>query len=142
MPNPGAFQGSRKVFLDLQKEDYGTAVLNSCVNDALAVIYRKYFKRFPIELPHDQEPSAEHTEAVDDNQPDQDVETPDKESLTAEEYEKAVQGLKDRAELINKRKKVRCDMFTESTVIDGALANSQLASLPIHEGPRERRESS
>lgn len=119
MVNPGTFLGTRKEFLELQKEDYGKAVSNSCVNDALAVIYRKYFKRYPIELSLKEEPSPEHTAAVSDNQPDKDVEIPDEESLTTEEYEKAIQDLKDRSLLIEVRKKVRCGMFT-LVVIDGA----------------------
>lgn len=64
-------------------------------------------------------PGCSAFSAVNNNQPDKDVEIPDEESLTTEEYEKAIQDLKDRSLLIEVCKKVRCGMFT-LVVIDGA----------------------
>ena len=70
MVNPGAFQGSRKAFLLSQKADYRDGVVGGYAADALAKIQRKYFKRYPIDLPDLKEPSAEWLAAVDDDAPE------------------------------------------------------------------------
>ncbi|KAF9551577.1 hypothetical protein CPC08DRAFT_647562 [Agrocybe pediades] len=59
MVNPGTFKGSRKEFLLAQKQAYSDAVKQGTVADVVADIQRQYFKRYPIELPHEQEPSPE-----------------------------------------------------------------------------------
>ena len=107
MVNPGAFRGSRKEFLLSQKAVYAEAVIGGYVADALADIQRKYFKRYPIDLPHGEEPSQEHLANVDDNAPDVDPEEPDREQLGEELFEKKVAELQQRTELIRYRKAVR-----------------------------------
>ncbi|KAF9472823.1 hypothetical protein BDN70DRAFT_780715, partial [Pholiota conissans] len=72
MVNPGAFQGSRREFLTAQKELYANAVTDNHVADAVADIQRRYFKRYPITLPHTEEPSTESLANVDDNSADSD----------------------------------------------------------------------
>ncbi|PPQ77494.1 hypothetical protein CVT26_006140 [Gymnopilus dilepis] len=104
MVNPGAFRGSRKEFLISQKAAYAEAVVGGYVADALADIQRKYFKRYPVDLAHDEEPSEEHLAAVDDNAPDPEIPDPDRSKLTDEEYLVALAEVKERGLRIRYRK--------------------------------------
>ncbi|PPQ76893.1 hypothetical protein CVT26_000663 [Gymnopilus dilepis] len=104
MVNPGAFRGSRKDFLISQKAEYAEAVIGGYVADALANIQRRYFKRYPPELPHDEEPTPEHLAAVDDDGPDPEMEEPDAEKMSPEDYQQALKALEQRSETIRYRK--------------------------------------
>lgn len=106
MPNPGAFQGSRKEFLLGEKEAYNLAVDGGYTSEALALICRRYFKRYPVDLPHNTEPSAEHLAAVDDNTPDSDIQEPDIFAMSREEYDIAMDLVKQRRMSIDFRKAV------------------------------------
>lgn len=86
MVHPGAFQGSRKAFLLSQKAAYSKGVLGGYAADALALIQHHYFKCYPIDLPHDQEPDEEALAAIDDDAPDIEQEEPDEEKLGPQEY--------------------------------------------------------
>ncbi|KAF9034123.1 hypothetical protein BJ165DRAFT_1410135 [Panaeolus papilionaceus] len=90
MVHPGAFAGLRKEFLMSQKPDYEAAVNTGHSKDAIAIIQQKYHKRFPPSLPHDQEPSKEHLDSVNDDEPDEELEEPDKDRLSEAEYGVAV----------------------------------------------------
>ncbi|KJA12733.1 hypothetical protein HYPSUDRAFT_113737, partial [Hypholoma sublateritium FD-334 SS-4] len=72
MVNPGGFRGRRKEFLDSQQDLYAAAVKEKHINDTVADIQRRYFKRFPITLSHTEEPTEEFLAAVDDDGPDAD----------------------------------------------------------------------
>ncbi|KAM6489701.1 hypothetical protein JOM56_014724 [Amanita muscaria] len=100
MPNPGAFNGSRKAFLQEQMGAYKVAIQGNYAADFLANIQRRYFKHYPIDLPHDEEPCPEHLERVDDSRPDPDVVIPDLDSMSEEEYAK----MKEQQEIILFRK--------------------------------------
>lgn len=76
MVNPGAFSGQRKAFLDAQRAAYAAAVAENHVNDTVADIQRRYFKRFPLTLSHTQEPTAEFIAAIDDDAPDAELVPP------------------------------------------------------------------
>lgn len=89
MVNPGAFSGRRKAFLDDQKEVYAAAVAANHVNDTVADIQRRYFKRFPITLAHTEEPTEEHLAAVNDNDPDPELAPPRAEGLDPDAYARA-----------------------------------------------------
>ncbi|KAJ3503437.1 hypothetical protein NLJ89_g8434 [Agrocybe chaxingu] len=104
MPNPGAFQGLRKEFLVGQKPEYAAAVAGGYAKDALAVIQRRFFKRFPIALAHEEEPTTEHLAAVNDEEPEPDEELPNESEMTPEKYAEAVEGLEERQRLIVYRK--------------------------------------
>jgi hypothetical protein len=106
MVHPGTFQGSRKEFLIGEKSKYCAAVAGGFVKDAIADIQRRYFKRFPIDAPHSEEPSPEHLAAVDDSEPDPEPPVPDKESLSPEEYEEQMKKLEARRTLVMLRKDV------------------------------------
>lgn len=86
MVNPGGFQGSRKIFLDDQQDLYAAAVEENHAADAVADIQRRYFKRFPLSLPHTQEPTEEFLAAVDDDAPDPDLLPPQQGTLSDEVY--------------------------------------------------------
>jgi len=104
MVNPGAFQGSRREFLLSQKPAYKAGVIGGYAADALAEIQRKYFKRYPIDLPHSEEPSPEWLEEVDDDAPDIDQEELD---VSSEEYAIAAKKMETRRSLLTFRKAVR-----------------------------------
>ncbi|KAF9470434.1 hypothetical protein BDN70DRAFT_821384, partial [Pholiota conissans] len=69
MVNPGSFKGSRKTFLLTQADIYAEALVNNHVADMVSDIQRRYFKRYPITLPHEEEPSEQWLSQVDDNAP-------------------------------------------------------------------------
>ena len=77
MPARPAFHGLRKAFLQEELEKYSDAVLNGTKDEFVKDVIRRYFKRFPPELPHDQEPTAEHLANVDDTLPDEEPDMPD-----------------------------------------------------------------
>ncbi|KDR65402.1 hypothetical protein GALMADRAFT_148715 [Galerina marginata CBS 339.88] len=104
MVNPGAFRGSRKEFLMGEKEEYARGVADGCAGEAVALIYRRYFKRFPLDLPHDEEPTADHLAAVDDEAIDADYEEPDPERMSPEEYGIALAKLENRQQTLEFRK--------------------------------------
>lgn len=106
MVNPGAFSGSRKEFLISQKEFYAIAVHEDNAAEAISIIQRRYFLRYPVELPHDEEPSAEHLAAVDDDTAVPDPEGPDPDIMSLEDYEVALSKWVDRQKLVLFRKAV------------------------------------
>jgi len=106
MVNPGAFQGSRKEFLLGEKAAYSAGVAGGYAADALALIQRRYFKRYPVDLPHDMEPTAEFLAAVDDDAADPDIPEPDQGSMSSEEYQTAMDELAKRQKLFSYRKAV------------------------------------
>lgn len=106
MPNPGAFRGSRKDFLMGEKNAYNEAVEGNYTPEALALIFHRYFKRYPVDLPHHTEPSPEHLAAVDDDSPDTEIEEPDVFAMPREQYDIAMQKVKERRETLEFRKSV------------------------------------
>lgn len=106
MVNPGAFRGSRKEFLLSKKAEYNAAVIGHYVPDAVAKIQRQYLKRYPIDLPHNQEPDEAFLKAVDDDAPDPEPEEPNPETMSEEEYKAAVENAKVRKFNLEYRKKV------------------------------------
>ena len=89
MVNPGAFSGQRKAFLDAQQEAYSAAVEADHVNDTVADIQRRYFKRFPITLSHTKEPTEEHLATIDDDAPDPEMAPPREEGMSPDAYTRA-----------------------------------------------------
>ena len=106
MVNPGAFQGSRREFLLSQKPAYKARVIGGYAADALAEIQHKYFKRYLIDLPHSEEPSAEWLAEVDDDAPKKDQEELDV-SSDSEEYAIVAKKMETRRSLLTFRKAVR-----------------------------------
>jgi len=111
MVNPGVFRGSRKDFLLGEKAAYVAGVQGGYVHDALVDIQRKYLKRYPISLPHSEEPSSESLASIDDNAPDPEQEEPDKEKMEPEAYAEAMKAVEVCRSLIVYRKAVRFHLF-------------------------------
>lgn len=86
MVNPGAFTGSRRSFLADQQSLYAAAVTGNHVADTVADIQRRYFKRYPMSLPHDQEPTEEWLAQVDDTLPDPEFKAPDMDAMDHDAY--------------------------------------------------------
>ena len=114
MVNPGAFRGQRKEFLVAEKQNYAAAMEGGYGADALAQIQRRYFKRFPVELGHFEEPSQEHLASVDDDAPDPEPEEPDASKLTPEEFEAATKKAAHRQKVIRYRKAVSLALFVNA----------------------------
>ena len=117
MVNPGAFQGSQKEFLLGERPSYSAGVTRGYAADALALIQRRYFKRYPLDLPHTAEPSAEFLAAVDDDAADINVTEPDKDRMSDEEYEAAINRLAERQKLFSYRKAVSRALFTSNAAV-------------------------
>ena len=114
MVNPGAFTGLRKQFLDDQARLYAAAVEGRHVNDSVADIQRRYFKRFPITLPHTQEPSDESLAAVDNAAPDPEFKAPSNDGMEPAAYARAQRVYKLQVKELQMRKSVRilCILFS------------------------------
>ena len=143
MVNPGAFRGSRKDFLVSQKPAYAEAVVGGFAADVLANIQRKYFKRYPVELPHDEEPTPEHLAAVNDDEADPEIEGPDAEKMSPQQYEDAVEALEQRSSVIRFRKAVSISLFIPHFHFLNHVrppANQEMDGLPIYEGHRRGRD--
>ena len=131
--NPGAFQGSRREFLLSQKPAYKAGVTGGYAADALAEIQRKYLKRYPIDLPHSDEPSAEWLAEVDDDAPDIDQVELD---VSSEEYAIAAKKVEARGSLLTFRKAVRSFGHLFGLKAHHPTANQTMACISIHEGRR------
>lgn len=107
MVNPGAFSGRRKTFLDAQQELYAAAVAANHINDTVADIQRRYFKRFPITLAHTEEPTEEHLAAVDDNAADPELAPPRDEGMEPDAYSRAKRVYEFQCAELKMRKAVR-----------------------------------
>ncbi|KAJ3489902.1 hypothetical protein NLJ89_g11484 [Agrocybe chaxingu] len=90
MVNPGAFHGPRKEFLVSEKPAYAAGVGGGYAADALAIIQRRYLKRWPVDFPHDQEQTPEFLAAVDDDAPDEEYAIPQEEGMDPEAYAEAL----------------------------------------------------
>lgn len=117
MVNPGAFQGSRKQFLLGERPSYSAAVAGGYAADALAMIQRRYFKRYPVDLPHNLEPSPEFLAAVDDNAPDNEISMPEQDQISEEEYRAAMDQLAERQKLVSRCRAVSIALFTSKASV-------------------------
>ncbi|PBK60526.1 hypothetical protein ARMSODRAFT_857283, partial [Armillaria solidipes] len=70
MVNPGAFRGSRRIFLTEQVDGYMKAIKEGRVAKYIADVIHQYLKQYPLSLTHNDEPSPEHLASIDDNAPD------------------------------------------------------------------------
>lgn len=106
MVNPGAFRGLRDAFLVEQKPKYAAAVLGNYVAECVADIQRRYFKRFPIVLDHNEDPSPEFLASVDDHEIDLEPVAPNEATMTPAAFEVATEEFANRRKLIESRKEV------------------------------------
>lgn len=89
-----------------EKPAYSAGVMDGYAADALALIQRKYLKRFPMDLPHNEEPTDEWLASVNDEGPDPDQVPPDIQSLSEEDYIAATKEMEERQKLLAFRKAV------------------------------------
>ncbi|PPQ90036.1 hypothetical protein CVT25_006156, partial [Psilocybe cyanescens] len=59
---------------------------------------------YPIDLPHDEEPSEEHLASINDDAPELEAEEPDPEKLSPAEYAIAVEKMRERSAAVTYRK--------------------------------------
>lgn len=91
MVNPGTYIGSCLVFLNGKNEEYANAIKLNIVDDVVAIIQHQYFKRFPITLPLNKEPSSEWLAQVDNDAPDPEILLPKEDNYaTSNEYSQAM----------------------------------------------------
>jgi len=130
MVNPGTFRGTRKLFLTGELTPYAAAVEGGFAGDGVAVITRRYFKRYPIELPLDVEPSAEHLLAVDDDAIDPDEPPLDHTELSLDEFIEMGLAREERAALIIYRQGVSlcCELFDSKAVSHSFHSRSDAGS--------------
>ena len=119
MVNPGSFGPSRKAFLESQKPVYTAGVLGGYAADALVQIQRKYLKRFPIDLPHDDEPTEEWLASMNNKENDPDHVPPCVESLSEEDYAEAMKALESRQKLLAFRRAVSAISCFDLFVLKG-----------------------
>jgi len=117
MVNPGTFQGSRKEFLVGERPSYSAGVAGGYAADALALIRRRYFKWYPLDLPHTVEPSAEFLATVDDDAADVNITEPDQNHMGNEEYEAAIKRLAECQKLFSYHKAVSHALFTSNVTV-------------------------
>ena len=130
MVNPSSFGPSRKAFLLSQKPAYSAGVVGGYAADALALIQCKYLKRFPIDLPHDEEPTEEWLASVNDNEPEPDRVPPDIKSLNEEDYITACEASEKRQKLLSFRKAVS-EIVVSTPVCFESLSSKSSVGLHI-----------
>lgn len=106
MVNPGVFLGSQKEFLLTQKCLFTEAVTGNHVSDTVSDIQRQYFKRFPITLPHNEEPSPEWIAQVNDAAPDPEIMPPDMSTMDEDAFQTAQAAFQAQGKAIKARKEV------------------------------------
>lgn len=120
MVNPGAFLGSRFDFLIGEKAVYAAAVKEGYAADMLARIQAKYFWCYPVDLPHNEEPTQDFLAAVNDNTPDPELPVIGHD-LSDDGLQQELARRAERRATIKKRKAVSCVMF----VINDVTYNDQ-----------------
>ncbi|PPQ84374.1 hypothetical protein CVT26_007383 [Gymnopilus dilepis] len=107
MPRPEKFEGLRKVFLEGERERYKQAVANGTRDDYLMDVFRRFFKRFPVGLPDDKEPSSKELAKVNDALPDPERVAPDAQDYAEDQrtYYALQAAYDEETKLIEARKK-------------------------------------
>ena len=133
MVNPGTFRGTRKTFLAGELVAYAAAVEGGFIGDGVALIARRYFKRYPVDLPLDEEPSPEHLAAVDNEAIEPDKLPMDHTELGLEELIELGMEREQRAALIVYRHAVSicCELFEPKAVSHLFTADQTLAIVSL-----------
>lgn len=140
------FKGRRLEWLLAQKPAYEDAVTKATIPSFLDATFARFCRRFPIDLPLDQEPTAEFLAAVDDNAPEPEQETP-RDDMDEEEKTIAEAAQRARQAIIRQRRKVSSAISVSvclSTMLlthhDLTTADQELVPLSIYEGQQVRSE--
>lgn len=118
MVNPGAFSGSRKAFLLSNIPAYIAAVNRNVAAEFLLNLQRRYLKRYPPTLPHEEEPSAELLAQIDDDAPDTEMDLTQYSTEKQEEIAKLLKFRKDVCLFLSKSR------LMWSTVADDTRAHT------------------
>ena len=86
MLNPGGFSGSCLKFLEGEFPVYTKAVINNREDDFILDLWEQYFNLYPVDLADNIELTEEMLASINDNEPDEELEPPNKELTTDEEY--------------------------------------------------------
>ncbi|PPQ73933.1 hypothetical protein CVT26_006554 [Gymnopilus dilepis] len=113
MPGRERFTGLRKAFLEGELEKYKKAFIDGTKTDFLMDVLRRFLKRFPLNLPDDQEPTPEFLAEVDDTSPDQERVAPDATEMPEDQtrYYRLLKEFDDETKLIETRKKQIAQWF-------------------------------
>lgn len=84
--NPGIFKGTCLEFVQGEHANYVKAVLEGHATEELMNIICHFFKRFPISLPDNEEPSVEDLGNINNEAPDIETHRPDEDKLSPEEF--------------------------------------------------------
>ena len=131
MPNPGGFAGSCLKFLEDKFPAYTKAVTSNRERDFVLDLLRQFFKHYPIELADNIEPMEEMLASVNDEEPDEEPEPPNKETMSEEEHAEMLQKFNDWRDEIEKKRQVS----SRSTLVSTSFNESHdgthlLISLP------------
>lgn len=111
MPNPGSFRGPRGDFLKAQLSVYTDAVKDGHIADTVADIQRRYFLRWPVTLPHDQEQTQEWLDSVDDSAVEEEMVAPNVDGMSPEDAAKALENYGHLVEELKTKKEVYFFLF-------------------------------
>ena len=89
-----------------QSSLYATAVVANTKDECVANIQHRYFKRYPVELEYNVEPTRQFLESVNDDEADPEVVAPDPDLLSPEDFKKATEVFRVCQEQLVFRKKV------------------------------------
>jgi hypothetical protein len=128
MPNPGGFAGSRLKFLEDEFPAYTKAVTSNREGDFVLDLLRRFFKRYPMELADNIEPTEEMLASVNDEEPDEEPEPPNEETMAEEEYAEMLQKFNERRDEIEKKRQVG----SRSTLV----STSHISFNASHDGTR------
>jgi hypothetical protein len=106
MVNPGAFQKYHKEFLLMQKAVYAQAVAGGFMHDCVADIQCHYFKCYPIDYPHNQEPISKMTLGVNDDAPEPEHPMLDSTIMSEDEYKLVEEVFQKRCVVVRNQKEV------------------------------------
>lgn len=120
-----------------QKPFYAEGVLNDMAADRITDVQRRFFKRFPLDMPETEEPLEEQLSAVDDDAPDPEPPTPDGDLLSPEEYKEAMGTFQARVALVIYRRNVSIPLpsATNNDKLTHDTANQTLVDVSVRQGP-------
>ena len=110
---------------------YTKAVTSNREGDFVLDLLRRFFKCYPIELADNIEPTEEMLASVNDEEPDEEPEPPNKETMSEEEYTEMLQKFNDRRDEIEKKRQVSSRSTLISTSFNASHDGTRLLiSLP------------
>lgn len=140
--NKLAFPGLRGEFLAGEMDDYIEAVEAGSLSDVVASIQRRFFKRFPVSLEDDEDPSPEWLAQVDDNAAEPEINIPNEDLMTPDEYSTAMAEHNELMSKVEKKKDVSkvIASCSKQTHHPSSAANFTSSCLHVQNAHGSRRE--